>query len=255
MYLFRCFLNGFSLLILGILPYILLAIVMQGMSKYLWSVPNSRRSCDSFIYFTAPGVMIHELGHIFFCLLFRHEILEVKLFSPDRSGTLGYVSHRYNLRSYYQRIGNFFIGTGPIWFGVIVIYLLSWFLLPSGMMTAGGSFSDQLSAFLSGFFMKEFWCSWKTLLWIYLCFSITTHITLSGADLEGAKDGVIFMVILIFILSFILGWCGPWEEALIQLELQILTTIISMMVSLFIVLILPIFLFRRFSSKLPAWRK
>ena len=49
----------------------------------------------------------------------------MQLFRPGRDGTLGYVEHAYNRRSLYQSVGNFFIGTGPIWFGSALVYLLS----------------------------------------------------------------------------------------------------------------------------------
>src|SRR6185437_12024785 len=80
---------------------------------------------DAYTTLTAPGVAIHELGHAFFCLIFRHKIVKMKLFSPQSDGTLGYVQHSYNPASTYQKFGNFFIGTGPIWFGTLLVYLIA----------------------------------------------------------------------------------------------------------------------------------
>jgi hypothetical protein len=58
------------------------------------------------------GSPVHEIGHALFCILFRHKIVDIKLYKPDPSdGTLGYVLHTYNQDSRYQKIGNFFIGT------------------------------------------------------------------------------------------------------------------------------------------------
>ena len=45
------------------------------------------------VYFVAwLGTPIHELGHVIFCILFMHKIVEVEFFKPDPAmGTLGYV--------------------------------------------------------------------------------------------------------------------------------------------------------------------
>ena len=62
-------------------------------------------------------------------MIFRHRIIKMHLFSPGRDGSLGSVEHSFNPRSAYQRIGNFFIGTRPIWFGTALVCLLGWYLL------------------------------------------------------------------------------------------------------------------------------
>ena len=153
-------------LLIGVLPWIAVALVMQLLSNSIRKSLAKIFGIQGYIYLTAPGVMIHEIGHAIFCLIFRHKIVEMKLFSPEEDGTLGYVNHSYNPNSFYQRIGNFFIGTGPIWFGVAVLCLISWLLLPNEMQ-------------ISDFFSLNFWRRWQSYIWLYLALTIASHITLS----------------------------------------------------------------------------
>ena len=246
-YLFLSLRNGFGLMVLGLLPYIILAFFMQYISDLLRRGMGHGSSGKFWLYFTSPGVMLHELGHVLFCLIFKHQIVEVKLFENDeRRNRLGYVNHRYNPKSYYQRVGNFFIGTGPIWFGVACMFVLSKLLLPSGMIGAGDGFSDIMMNFFGGFLKKEFWFSWKTWIWFYLSFSIAAHVKLSKADLEGAKDGAIFLVGVVFLGSLLLGWCGSWEDALLNFEIAVFVTLLSMMISFLVLIVIPVCIIRHF---------
>jgi hypothetical protein len=158
---------------------------------------------QGYIYLTAPGVMIHEIGHAIFCLIFRHKIVEMKLFSPEEDGTLGYVNHSYNPKSFYQRIGNFFIGTGPIWFGITILCFVSWLLLPSEME-------------VGNFFSTNFWGRWQSYIWLYFVLTIASHITLSPPDLAGSADGGVAIVITVLLCFLLFGWCGAWESEVIE---------------------------------------
>jgi len=144
------------------------------------------------------GTPIHELGHALFCILFRHRIVEMKLYSPDpSSGTLGHVSHTYNSKSRYQKIGNFFIGIGPILFGAVVLYALMYFLMPE--MLAMGSWQS----ILSGIFDRGNLLNWHFWVFLYLSFCIASHMELSPADIKGAGSGLITFIITIFIFNFL----------------------------------------------------
>lgn len=176
------------------------------------------------IYLTAwIGTPVHELGHALMCLIFRHSIVEVKWFQMrDAGGTIGYVSHRYNPDSFYQRAGNLFIGLAPLISGGLAIIGSAFFLLPSGsralfpLLFNGGhalSFLNPLS-----------WAAWfRTLdriiqslfypgnfahplywlfLWLALC--IASHMSLSREDVRGAASGAG----AIFLLSFLASMLG-----------------------------------------------
>lgn len=213
-------------LLIGVLPWIAVALVMQLLSNSIRKSLAKIFGIQGYIYLTAPGVMIHEIGHAVFCLIFRHKIVEMKLFSPEEDGTLGYVNHSYNPNSFYQRIGNFFIGTGPIWFGVAVLSLISWLLLPNEMQ-------------ISNFFSLNFWGRWQSYIWLYLALTISSHITLSPPDLAGSVDGGIAIMATALLVFLLLGWCGDWENEIIEFLKNVFLS--SLSIFSFIIILLFIF--------------
>jgi hypothetical protein len=165
------------------------------------------------------GTPVHELGHAIFCVLFRHKILEINLYSPDsRDGTLGFVNHSYNPASIWQRIGNLFIGVGPIILGSFVLFLLFYFLVPNSKMiidglllqrqdlTTGGASGSIVSdlrnityLILTGLFQPSNFSDYRFWIFLYLAMSISSHMELSPADLSSAGSG--FLSLVIFFLG------------------------------------------------------
>lgn len=212
-YLADSLLNAGLLLLTGLIPWLLIALILQLLSGAIRRSAANIFGIKTYIYLTAPGVMIHELGHLIFCWIFRHEVTEVQLFSPSDDGTLGYVNHRYNPESLYQRIGNFFISTGPVWGGITVLHLITSWLIPD--------FEYTFASFTSHFFTFSFWASWRSWLWLYLAFTIISHVTLSKEDLHGAKDGFSVIIGTVLFCSLGLGWLGNWEKICIDFLLQL----------------------------------
>ena len=206
-YLLKTVMQALRFLAIGLLPYLIFALLMQKISNAIRIRLASLLSLKGYIYLTAPGVMIHELSHAFFCLLFRHKIAEMKLFAPTDDGTLGYVSHTYNPKSRFQRIGNFFIGTGPVWGGVFALWIVTLIFLPSEVLDFK---QGCLEAFfkLAGYMVSaDFWCNWRSYCWLYLILTISSHVTLSAPDLAGAAGGAIALVGFVFLFELIFGWC------------------------------------------------
>ncbi len=172
------------------------------------------------------GTPVHELGHAVFCILFRHKIEDIKLFKPDpKSGTLGFVNHSFDKNSYYQKIGNFFIGIGPIILGSLVLYGALYYLIPNfdevfdiinlqnlsmdSMLTMAGVqetfwiLVDTGKATLNAIFtssnmeLVSFW------VFIYVSMSVASHMELSAADLKGAASGAWTMIALLFVANLI----------------------------------------------------
>ena len=213
-YMIHALLFAGLILLVGVFPW---ALTAWGLNWISGLVQRRIRFLGerAFIYMTAPGVAVHELSHAAFCLIFRHKIIKMNLFSPEEDGTLGYVEHQYNPKSLYQRAGNFFVGTGPIWGGVFLLYVLSMLLLPRDVFSSGNSFREGLS-FLKFFFSLRPWTSFPFYIWLYAALTISAHITLSPPDVKGAKDGFLIFSCAIFLTCLLLGWCGAWEEYLIN---------------------------------------
>lgn len=174
------------------------------------------------------GTVVHEFSHFILCLLFRHQVVEVAWFRPIegmKDGVLGYVSHSYDRGSIYQQIGNFFIGIAPILVGSLIVMLLYQLFLPksaktfrermnSNLRKATVSFSlggiimlliQQTGALFTSLFSKE--NMKKPFFWVFLfvTYSITSHMSLSFADLEGAMAGLIVLLGIVAVISFVLA--------------------------------------------------
>lgn len=179
---------------------------------------------------TMPGVALHECGHALFALIFGHKIVEFVPFRPQ-GDTLGYVSHTYNPKNPYQLIGNFFIGTGPVWLGSALIVGLAFLVLGSARLENLGLNAPYVQDFDSlsevgryatgiihagtGLFFELFTPetlkSPLLLLSLYLVFCIGAHMRLSPPDWQGARHGLLAIVIAFFVVNLCTAWAGDYS--------------------------------------------
>lgn len=210
--LFRLFGN---IIIFGFILYVLSSMTRRIFAKTL--------SPKAELYITGwIGTPIHELSHALFCIIFNHQINDIKLFTA-KSDTIGYVLHSYDSRSWYQQIGNFFIGVGPIIIGTIIVYILFLILAPElkydifyikidkssdilNMALSGISnifisilniFANIVKSVIDNRSFKNigFW------IFVYLSIAVASHMELSPADISHAWKGMLF----IFACSLILN--------------------------------------------------
>lgn len=174
------------------------------------------------------GTPIHELSHALACVIFGHKIEDMKLLQPPSDeGTLGYVSHSYNPKNLYHKIGNFFIGIAPILGGSAVLLLLTHFMVPD----ISADFSRILSSVkISGEFLSFSTLStyigvcWNMVLavfnpeyfsdgwwWAFIVLSImiASHMELSGADIKGGFGGFVALAVLLLVVDAALGLVAP----------------------------------------------
>lgn len=165
------------------------------------------------------GVPIHELSHAIFAVIFGHKIVDIKLLQkPDSNGVMGYVNHSYNRNSVYQQAGNFFIGIAPIFGGVVSIILFMRFIIPEAynkfihiliknlyIETLNKNIIEGILVSYGGliktvFSLKNFE---KPLFYVFLfaAISISSHISLSKADIKGAFNGLSVIFFLLLVLN------------------------------------------------------
>ncbi len=151
------------------------------------------------------GTPVHECAHALFCLLFGHKIVEIKLFQiHSEDGTLGYVSHTYNRKNIYQRIGNFFIGVAPIIVISMLLYLLSLLLLPNMInMIQYEVLNFSWNKSITNIFKIIGTYATTSWFWIFIVISVflALHMNLSKADIKGALSGLVLLLIVSFQLT------------------------------------------------------
>lgn len=219
------------LILLG--PSLLLAWLMHLVSEAIRTRAGELLGERLHIWLTAPGTVVHELGHALFCVLFGHQIKEISLFRPRPNGVLGFVTHSWNRKSLLQNAGNFFIGTGPIWLGTACILLLTVALLGTpfltplrgltldpaalgstdGALAFGSEIGHALFGLLYSLADSGFVTDWHFWLFLYLLFCIGSHVTLSASDLSGAVTGLLVIVGLALAFNLATLWLGDFALA------------------------------------------
>lgn len=167
------------------------------------------------------GTPIHEIGHLIQCFIWGHRVTRIKLLQLNSpSGVLGFVEHQYNRNSWYQQAGNFFIGLGPIFSGIGSIILSMYFLVPETYhafvteihrhVTIGNlefTFVKIITGAVLIIYKTLFTVDnlINPLFWIFLiiAISISSHIALSRADIEGAAKGLITIYFLLLLFNLI----------------------------------------------------
>lgn len=161
------------------------------------------------------GTPVHELSHALACLVFGHKITEIKLFQINSDdGTLGYVRHSYNPKNIYQRIGNFFIGIAPILVILSLLYLVAWLLMP-GFVEELESLSASVNYIDFSDVIGYVWnviqsflgniATWQWWVYVMIGIVLALHMTLSGADIKGAFNGLVFLIATLLIADIAIG--------------------------------------------------
>ena len=163
------------------------------------------------------GTPIHELGHALMCLVFAHKITEMHLLLPPNhpSGTLGYVSHSYHPKNLWARLGNLFIGLGPIFSGMGVMVLMLFLCFPdqwnayvatSSALAFGESSLGEIAmgvisllTSMPAAFMTGEW--WIPAIGLVVILSVSQHVTLSGADIKGALSAMPWYLLLLLVFA------------------------------------------------------
>lgn len=257
------YLSYFAAWILLTLGVILLCGLTVELCATVFSKLIGRGSGAVFDLTAVIGTPVHELGHAMMCPIFGHRIERVKLWSPRaRNGMYGFVEHSYNRRNLWARLGNLFIGIGPIVSGLGVTVLTLWLCFPAqwnshlsaSAALVGASHAPmeilwQSLSLLGGVF-SAFRADWlRSLLGLLVILSVCLHIRLSWQDIKGSASAFPLYIALSAILSlltYLIGWQNAILHGLRLWSLQLLSLFILILAfsMLWLALALLVCLFR-----------
>lgn len=135
----------------------------------------------NYFYFLIPGIIIHELSHLFSCYLTGAKVYKTKIIS--KSG--GFVEHG---KSKIPIIGNIIISFAPIVGGIAAIFLI-YFLLNFPIIT---DFGPELLTLIQ---------SWKFWIGFYLIASILITLIPSKQDLKNSFINLLLIFIFLMLLK------------------------------------------------------
>ena len=152
------------------------------------------------------GVTYHELSHLITAVIFGHKISEVRLFRPFQGkidGTLGYVNHTWNKKNLFQNIGNFFIGTSPMFFGAGLLFIILRVAYPDCFtdVTEINEIPNSLGFAFENMFKSENLLTAWTPIVILITIFVCPHMHMSWADVKGATSGAVALIITATLLS------------------------------------------------------
>ncbi len=219
--------ESLSLLALVVGPLILftwLIHILEGLTQRRLA---SRFGWHSVMWTGWLGTPVHELSHALMCVVFRHQIIDMALFKPDRvNRRLGYVVHSYERGNWYQEIGNFFIGIAPLLGGTAALLLLLLLFYPdTGQQSLfqtnpdlpfWNRVAEALSGLFAGLFQAHNLLTIRLWLFLYLVVCVGSHMGPSGDDYRGALIGGLLVVGLLVLASMLVSLMGPDSADLTQ---------------------------------------
>jgi hypothetical protein len=150
---------------------LLIFFLLSFLLKKIWISCLSRKS---YMVIAFLGIVVHELSHLVFCLLFRAKVEKAKLFSTQG----GYVV----CGKPKIPLGKFFIGFAPIIGGIGTLFIL-------------------FDKFNLDFNFNQF-SDWKFWVFIFLASSILSYIAPSRSDIKASLLGLIIITVGIFSLNY-----------------------------------------------------
>ena len=168
-----------------------------------------------YYFFVAPGVICHETGHALGCILTRSRIVKFVPFHP-RGNTLGYVTHESH-GGLWGALSEFVIGTGPIWFGMTIVYLLGVLLgeqagfraivreSASGTVEYATAVLSSAWSFMEFVFSPSHWTHWWFFAYLYFVYCISSETTLSPTDIKASLPGLSLILLVWFLANLVPG--------------------------------------------------
>lgn len=178
---------------------------------------------EAYWYIVAPGIACHETGHAAGCIITGTRIHKFVPFTNKSRDTLGYVQHE-SREGFWGGIADLIIATGPIWFGCLMVVLLTKVFGGIPYVARYGDFfnarsvpgvleyifgvANAASSLGLSLFSEGIW-GWGFAVWLYLVFCIASEMGLSSVDLKSMRCGIVPTVVVFSMLNLIpqLGRC------------------------------------------------
>lgn len=197
-YLTRTFSRALNQLLLLFGGMLLLAFLLCAVAGQIRGAGESVLG-RGYYYLVAPGVVCHETGHALGCLMTGTKIIRFEPFRI-RGNVLGQVVINRNRRDALGQLSNLLIGFGPIWFGCLMIWVLTKLFsrrcslpdfetmfpldpAPSSWTYWTRTFKASWLIFKTAFTVWK-WGSTLNVIYLYLIFCIASEMGLSFEDLS-----------------------------------------------------------------------
>ncbi len=203
-------------LLLLFLPLTLQLLILYLLSHFTNRLVMNRLGKGWYLVTQWPGVIVHELSHLFAAVLTFTRVHDVKLFAPQ-GDTLGYITHERTLNP----LKNIFISIAPLFGVTAVMWLVVKFLMPSLYLDIispvrialvnGSSVSGMANIYLNYF--SHLWAEisfsdWHTYLFLYLMIALSSHAAPSSVDLKHAFWGFIGLLTIAALVLYAGNFVG-----------------------------------------------
>jgi len=231
-----------QLLLIALAPLIFFTWVIHVLERLMQQRLARRFGWNAVMITGWLGTPIHELSHALMCAVFQHDIVDMKLFEPDRkNGRLGYVTHTYQKGNWYQEIGSFFIGVAPLLGGTAVLLVLLMIFFPeTGRSALFSATTEQplwpqvgesLKNLAFGLFQGTHLISIRLWLFLYLVVCVGSHMAPSWSDYEGGTKGGLMLLVLLLVSSLVVALLGPDTGTLAVIVKPAVVPIITVMIA------------------------
>ena len=196
------------LILVFVLSRLLVRVGLAGIAALISFFPLSMSILQLSIL---PGIVIHELSHYFACLLTLTPVLEVRLFSPQPDGTMGWVRHAET-----GPIRRLVIALAPFIGCSVVMYLLIRFGFPSDNIDQLRILPDDLlsgiQAALDAVIVTLRSADLRSILtWVLLDILFATAVAIAPSDADLAPltafvIGISVVLIGLYVANQYFGW-------------------------------------------------
>ncbi len=177
------------------------------------------------------GTPVHEGGHALMCLLFAHRIEKMRLIPTRAGGAM--VEHSYDRRNPYAVFGNLWIGLGPIFSGLGVIWVILCLVYPESVRAyritvetlldgnaATAQIQTSIKSFLHGLLTERTHTVPVRLAAITALFSMALHVRLSAADVRGMVLGLPGYAVISALVALVAALMGETAVTALTMWLQ-----------------------------------